>query len=311
MASRNPRSSARSSQRRKKKRLPLGLLLWIVVIMLVVMYAAMNMDTLKTTVGGLLGKKDNAQQPQQQQGAAENTPNDIIVAPPAAEPASGTAAGPASGGSAQTAPQDMQQNMQQNAADQAATTDGAAPASPAAPTNQPANPQTNQQNQPAQTAPQTQPAQQPKQYATWVYFTRVRDDGASFALVKRQRSVSNPNTILTQTLGALFQGVTPDEQSAGARSFIPAASVIKSVSIRGKTAYIDISDGFLFNPMGRVATDAQIYQLVYTATEFSTIDNVQILINGAAVPYLSGEGGINVSSPIARRNLPPVPLLQQ
>lgn len=135
-----------------------------------------------------------------------------------------------------------------------------------------------------------------------VYFVKIHDDG-SFSLVKRMRSIKKTKAVLTKTLSMLLQGTTSEEERSGIKSFVPVSSVVKSVSVKDGVAYVNMSDDFQFNSSGQAALEAQIYQLVYTSTEFSTIDKVQILIDGKKVSYLSGEGGLFLAEPLSRHDL--------
>ncbi len=135
-----------------------------------------------------------------------------------------------------------------------------------------------------------------------VYFVKIHDDG-SFYLIKKTRSIKKTQAVLTKTLAVLFQGTTPEEERNGIKSFIPEKSVVKSAVVKNGIAYINISDDFQFNTFGPTALEAQVYQIIYTSTEFPTIDKVQILINGQKISYLSGEGGLSLAEPISRQDL--------
>jgi spore germination protein GerM len=71
------------------------------------------------------------------------------------------------------------------------------------------------------------------------------------------------------------------------------------VRIEGNTALISFNEEFQYNSLGREGCEAQLKQIVWTATEFPNIHNVQILINGKKVDFLSE--GINVTYPIGRQ----------
>jgi spore germination protein GerM len=51
--------------------------------------------------------------------------------------------------------------------------------------------------------------------------------------------------------------------------------------------------------MGVEGFVAQLQQIIYSTTEFPTVDRVQILIEGKRVEYLGGEG-IYIGEPISR-----------
>jgi spore germination protein GerM len=99
-------------------------------------------------------------------------------------------------------------------------------------------------------------------------------------------------------LGALLAGPTAEEQRRELRSFIPEGTRILSATVRGGTAYISFSEEFQYNTYGVEGYAAQLRQIVWTATEFANVTDVQILIEGRRVDYL-GEG-IWIGSPLGR-----------
>lgn len=84
-------------------------------------------------------------------------------------------------------------------------------------------------------------------------------------------------------------------------SLIPSGTRILSATVRGNTAYINFSEDFQYNTYGVEGYAAQLKQIVWTATEFPNVENVQILIEGRRVDYL-GEG-IWIGSPLNRDEL--------
>jgi spore germination protein GerM len=106
---------------------------------------------------------------------------------------------------------------------------------------------------------------------------------------------------MLDALKALLQGPTADEQRRGMVSLIPQGSRILSATVRGSTAYISFSEEFQYNTYGVEGYAAQLKQVVWTATEFSNVQDVQILIEGRRIDYL-GEG-IWIGSPLSREGL--------
>jgi spore germination protein GerM len=106
---------------------------------------------------------------------------------------------------------------------------------------------------------------------------------------------------MLDSLNALLQGPTAEEQRRGMVSLIPSGARILSATVRGNTAYISFSEEFQYNTYGVEGYAAQLKQIVWTATEFPNVENVQILIEGRRVDYL-GEG-IWIGSPLSREEL--------
>lgn len=117
-------------------------------------------------------------------------------------------------------------------------------------------------------------------------------------LVKVNRNL-NPNTPLTDSINALLAGPTPDEIMRGIESFVPEGSrLLKPPTIIGSTVRLDFNQEFRYNQRGREGCEAQIKQIVLTATEFPNVKDVQFLIEGNIVDFLSE--GVAIRNPIGR-----------
>ena len=120
------------------------------------------------------------------------------------------------------------------------------------------------------------------------------------------RTVSRPvyfdNSPLTDTLLALLQGLSASEINKGLLSLLPVGTQIRGVAVRGNTAYIDFSEAFRFNAFGQEGYRYQLQQIVYTATEFQTVRDVQILIEGERQSYLGPESPF-IGEPLSRESL--------
>jgi spore germination protein GerM len=95
-----------------------------------------------------------------------------------------------------------------------------------------------------------------------------------------------------------MEGPGVDEEAGGLVSLIPGGTRVLSASVRGSTAYISFSEDFQYNIYGVEGYAGALRQILWTATEFSNVKDVQILIEGRRVDYL-GEG-IWIGSPIGR-----------
>ena len=162
------------------------------------------------------------------------------------------------------------------------------PVSPAPPPVQPASPPPVTQARPAETRDRN------------VYFMQIDRDGQ----ILRQRvtrRVALSDSPMLDVLNVLLTGPTAEERNRGIVSFIPPGTRILSALIRGTTAYINFSDEMQFNTFGAEGYAAQVRQIVWTATEFPTVNDVQILIEGRPVDFL-GEG-IWIGSPLNRNSM--------
>ena len=104
---------------------------------------------------------------------------------------------------------------------------------------------------------------------------------------------------MTETLNTLLEGPTSEELNLGLLNLIPDGTRLLSAAVRDRVAYLNFSEEFRFNPMGFEGLMAQLQQIVYSTTEFSTVERVQILIEGQLVEYLGVEG-IFIGKPLGR-----------
>jgi spore germination protein GerM len=103
---------------------------------------------------------------------------------------------------------------------------------------------------------------------------------------------------MLDVLQSLLQGPSAEERHRGLISLIPQGTRIINATVRGETAYINFSEEFQYNTYGVEGYAAQLKQVVWTATEFSNVKDVQILIEGRRVDYL-GES-VWIGSPLSR-----------
>jgi spore germination protein GerM len=130
-----------------------------------------------------------------------------------------------------------------------------------------------------------------------MYLINVGRDG-SVLRTRVARSLPVTDSPLTDVLSSLLAGPAPDERSRGLITLIPEGTRIISATVRGNTAYINFNEEFQFNTYGVEGYAGALVQVVWTATEFSNVSDVQILIEGRRVDYL-GEG-VWIGSPVSR-----------
>ena len=130
-----------------------------------------------------------------------------------------------------------------------------------------------------------------------LYFSQV-DRGGTILRVKVTRNLPVSNSPLIDVIQALIGGPSGEEKSRGLISLIPPETKLMSATVRGDTAYISFSEDFQYNTFGVEGYAGQLRQIVYTATEFPNVKNVQILIEGRRLDYL-GEG-VWIGSPLDR-----------
>jgi len=133
-----------------------------------------------------------------------------------------------------------------------------------------------------------------------LYLMKVDNAGSIYwTAVKRKLPASD--SPLQDALESLIRGPSAEEEKQGLISLIPKNAKILNATVRGSTAYISFSEDFLFNTYGTEGYAGQRRQIVLTATEFSNVKDVQILIDGKRIDYL-GEG-VWIGSPVSRTML--------
>lgn len=138
----------------------------------------------------------------------------------------------------------------------------------------------------------------PAYYNASMCFIVIDNDGT----VSRKviiRKMAKSDSPLIDILNALIKGPTFDEKGKGCMTLIPDGTRLLSATVRDGVAYISFSDEFEFNKVGVEGYLAQLMQIVYTATQFSTVKSVQFLINGQKKEYLGSEG-VWIGSPLSQ-----------
>lgn len=113
------------------------------------------------------------------------------------------------------------------------------------------------------------------------------------------RALPKSDSPLTDAIKALLAGPLPGEGNC--RSLIPAGTRLIGASVKNGVATLNFNESFEFNSVGVEGCIAQLMQIVYTATEFSTVKSVQFLIEGEKKEYLGTEGQW-IGSPLSRNN---------
>ena len=119
-----------------------------------------------------------------------------------------------------------------------------------------------------------------------LFFVQVDADGN----VNRKsvvRQIPKSDSPLTDTIKALLSGPQAFEKSM---TLIPEGTRLLSASVRNGIAALNFSEEFEFNAIGADGYRGQLMQIVFTATEFATVESVQFLIEGQRKDYIgSGE----------------------
>ncbi|MFP4383233.1 MAG: GerMN domain-containing protein [Spirochaetia bacterium] len=131
-----------------------------------------------------------------------------------------------------------------------------------------------------------------------VYFIHVTEDGMIYPK-KVEREVTFTDSPLTETINSLLTGPTSDELNQDLINLIPKGTILLSATVKNGIAYLNFNESFKFNTMGVEGYMAQLKQIVFTSTEFSTVKKVQFLVEGELLEFLSGEG-VYIGKPLDR-----------
>lgn len=138
-----------------------------------------------------------------------------------------------------------------------------------------------------------------------LFFVKVNMEG-QITLKSIIRPVLYNSSPLTETINTLLNGPSSDEINKGSLTLIPEGTRLLSARVEGNTAFLNFNEAFRFNSLGREGYTAQLKQIVYTTTEFSNIQLVQIMIDGSIKEYLGGEG-IFVGEALSRETFQTAP----
>ncbi|HKJ86304.1 MAG TPA: GerMN domain-containing protein [Spirochaetia bacterium] len=163
------------------------------------------------------------------------------------------------------------------------------------PSAQPATPTDSSPS--AQRAPSPIP-EKPNRLMAGLYFIRVTDDGRTYPQ-RVVRPVYYATSPLTETIEALISGPSGDQLDEGLLNLIPEGTRLISAHVQAGTAFLNFNQSFRFNPLGAEGTVAQLLQVIYSSTEFPTVERVQFLVEGEEVDYLGGDG-IYIGEPLGR-----------
>ena len=288
-----------------------GCLFWLLLLCIVLLLFLVNLGKIKATLAST-----NFHEIVKTQGAADDK------AVPPVSPAPKISDEPDSAGQSDTAPAKPSASTRDQSPPAASppSASGSAPgASPSAPnglagktggdTAPPASipepsprPQSGADSQKPGSAtgalkPQPQPAKTRKAN---LYFVRIDEDGV---IVRQEvsRVIPASDQPLTDALAALLGGPSAEELRRNLLSLIPQGTKLLSAQVRGATAYLNFNEAFMYNHYGIEGYAGQLKQIVFTATAFPSVQDVQILIEGERHDYLGGEG-VYIGRPLSRNS---------
>lgn len=119
-------------------------------------------------------------------------------------------------------------------------------------------------------------------------------------LVAVERRIPSTQRIALATLRELFEGPTAGDEAlvAGVSTSIPSSALVLDVGIVDGLATVDLSREFESGG-GSFSMFARLAQVVYTVSQWPTVDEVAFELDGQPVTVFSGEG-IVLDGPVSR-----------
>jgi len=125
-----------------------------------------------------------------------------------------------------------------------------------------------------------------------VYF--IRDEKIATA----HRQIPASPRPATEAIQALLAGPTEAEQAAGMSTAIPEGTTLNGIVIEAGLATVDLSGDFESGG-GSFSMLARLAQVVYTLTQFPTVEQVRFELDGQPVEVFGSEG-IALDQPVSR-----------
>jgi len=95
--------------------------------------------------------------------------------------------------------------------------------------------------------------------------------------------------VATQAVESLLVGPTDEETGIAMSSEVPEDTELLGIDVADGTATVDLSSAFESGG-GSLAMQARVAQVVFTLTQFPTVDDVTITLDGDTVDGIGGEG---------------------
>jgi spore germination protein GerM len=116
-----------------------------------------------------------------------------------------------------------------------------------------------------------------------VYFLRGEELGVA------ERRVPRTTGVAVAAMRALTEGPNQAERTAGLGTALPNGTQLRGVSIDDGIALVDLSSRFAEGG-GSLSMRARVAQVVYTLTQFPTVNGVRFALDGRSVTTIGGEG---------------------
>jgi hypothetical protein len=106
-------------------------------------------------------------------------------------------------------------------------------------------------------------------------------------LWQSSRMVRSTPAVATAAVTRLLNGPNAAERAAGVTTQIPAGTHLRGITIAGGTATVDVGRRFAAAG-GRHSVRMRVAEVVFTATQFATVDRVRLEVAGRVVHAIAG-----------------------
>jgi germination protein M len=125
-----------------------------------------------------------------------------------------------------------------------------------------------------------------------VYFSRDEKMAAATRVVPK---TSQPGAA---AISALLEGPTAEEKAAGMVTCVPEGTTFLGLEIKSGVATVNLSQEYSSGG-GSLSMFTRLAQVVFTLTQFPTVDGVRFKLDGKLIDTLGGEG-IIIDKPVDR-----------
>jgi germination protein M len=147
------------------------------------------------------------------------------------------------------------------------------------------------------TTEETDAGEDDEQAATVTYQVWFAHEETLFVTYRQQERTAR---VGTAALEALLRGPDDFEQGYGLSSAVPEGTQLLGLRIEDGIAYVDLTSEFESGG-GTLSMQMRLAQVVYTLTQFPTVEGVLFSLDGEQVSVIGGEG-IIVDHPLRRRD---------
>lgn len=158
------------------------------------------------------------------------------------------------------------------------------------------------EEQKVETSKKEEPKKEAAVATSEVQLCFVQFDGDGLVVRKViKRTIAKNDSPLTNAINLLLKGPeTTKAAEKNCQTLIPSGTKLLSAKVQNNVAYLNFNENIEFNEMGIEGTIHSLEQIVFTATAFSTVNSVQILVEGEKKPFLGSEGGPRIDTPLSR-----------